>query len=96
MARDGRIHNRSGRRYKPSALRMIETDLQLHLVPGLGTRVTRADLQRLVGGWLVAESSPSKIRSIINAARVLWRDLDHNRPLRPPPTCPAHVGCERG
>jgi len=80
MARDGQIRNRSGRRYKPSALRTIETDLRLHLAPRLGTRVmvgvTRADLQRLVGGWLAAGRSPSKIRSIINAARVLWRDLD--------------------
>jgi integrase len=38
--------------------------------------VTRGDLQRLVGGWLAAGLSPSKIRSIVNAARVLWRDLD--------------------
>ena len=80
MARDGQIRNRSGRRYKPSALRTIETDLRLHLAPRLGTRsmggVTRADLQRLVGRWLAAGRSPSKIRSIINAARVLWRDLD--------------------
>ena len=80
MAREGRIRNRSGRRYKPSALRTIEADLRLHLVPSLGRKVmvgvTRGDLQRLVGGWLAAGLSPSKIRSIVNAARVLWRDLD--------------------
>lgn len=80
MARDGQIRNRSGYRYKPSALRTIETDLRLHLLPRLGARVIvgvkRSDLQRLVGGWLTAGMSPSKIRSIINAARVLWRDLD--------------------
>jgi integrase len=80
MAQEGRIRNRSGRHYKPSALRTIETDLRLHLVPSLGARamvhITRADLQELVGGWLAAGSSPSKVRSIVNAARVLWRDLD--------------------
>jgi integrase len=80
MAREGRIRNRSGRRYKPSALRTIEADLRLHLVPCLGTKVMvgvrRAELQRLVGGWLDAGLSPSKIRSIVNAARVLWRDFD--------------------
>ncbi len=80
MAQKGQIRNRSGRRYKPSTLRTIEPDLRLHLAPNLGTKVmvgvTRADLQRLMGGWLAKGSSPSKIRSIVNAARVLWRDID--------------------
>jgi integrase len=80
MAREGQIRNRSGRLYKPSALRTIEADLRLRLVPSLGTKimvaVTRADLQHLVSRWLSEGLSPSKIRSIVNAARVLWRDLD--------------------
>lgn len=80
MAQKGQIRNRSGRRYKPSTLRTIEADLRLHLVPSLSAKVmvgvTRADLQRLVGGWLAKGSSPSKIRSIVNATRVLWRDID--------------------
>jgi hypothetical protein len=33
-------------------------------------------VQRLVGGWLDEGFSPSKIRSIVNALRVLWRDFD--------------------
>jgi integrase len=94
MAREGQIHNRSGRHYKPSALRTIETDLRVHLVPSLGTKVMaqlrRAELQRLVGSWLAAELSPSKIRSIVNAGRVLWRDFDlatgHEDPLLIDPT----------
>jgi integrase len=94
MAQEGQIRNRSGRRYKPSALRTIEGDLRLHLVPSLGARamvgVARADLQRLVGSWLAGGLSPSKIRSIVNAARVLWRDLDlltgHDDPLLIDPT----------
>src|ERR1700704_2862142 len=76
MARDGQIRNRSGRHYKPSALRAIEGDLRLHLLPGLGARrmagITRADLQRLVDAGLAKGLSPSKVRSIVNAARVLW------------------------
>jgi integrase len=52
--------------------------------------VTRADLQHLVGRWLSDGLSPSKIRSIVNAARVLWRDLDlltgHDDPLLVDPT----------
>jgi integrase len=94
MAQEGQIRNRSGRRYKPSSLRTIEGDLRLHLVPSLGARVmvgvARADLQRLVGSWLAGGLSPSKIRSIVNAARVLWRDLDlltgHDDPLLIDPT----------
>ena len=94
MAQEGQIRNRSGRRYKPSALRTIEVDLRLRLVPSLGTKVmvgiTRADLQHLVNRWLSEGLSPSKIRSIVNAARVLWRDLDlltgHDDPLLVDPT----------
>jgi len=94
MAQEGQIRNRSGHRYKPSSLRTIEGDLRLHLVPSLGARVmvgvTRADLQRLVGSWLAGGLGPSKIRSIVNAARVLWRDLDlltgHDDPLLIDPT----------
>ncbi|MFZ2113557.1 MAG: hypothetical protein WAU77_07505 [Solirubrobacteraceae bacterium] len=104
MAQEGQIRNRSGRRYKPSALRTIEVDLRLRLVPSLGTKVmvgvTRADLQHLVGRWLSEGLSPSKIRSIVNAARVLWRDLDlltgHDDPLLVDPTrglrLPASIG----
>lgn len=80
MSKAGQIRNRSGRLYKPSALRTIEGDLRLYLVPNLGGKlmvgVARGDLQRLVSGWLAEGMSPSKIRSIVNAARVLWRDLD--------------------
>jgi integrase len=94
MARDGQIRNRSGRNYKPSALRAIEGDLRLHLLPGLGARriagVTRADLQRLVDAGLAEGLSPSKVRSIVNAARVLWRDFDlltgRDEPLLVDPT----------
>ena len=94
MAQEGQIRNRSGRRYKPSALRTIEGDLRLYLVPNLGGKlmvgVARGDLQRLVSGWLAEGMSPSKIRSIVNAARVLWRDFDlvtgHEDPLLIDPT----------
>jgi integrase len=80
MARRGEITNRSGRRYKPSALRTIEQDLRLRLIPELGgqpmSEVTRADMQRRVGAWLASGLSPSKVRAVVNAARVMWRDLD--------------------
>jgi integrase len=79
LALEGKIRNRSGRRYKPSALRTIEADLRLHLVPSWGDRrvveITRSELQHAVGNWLNAGLSPSKVRSIVNAARVLFRDF---------------------
>ena len=80
MASKGEITNRSGRRYKPSALRTIEQDLRLRLVPDLGAHrmadITRADLQRRVGAWSSAGLSASKVRGTVNAARVLFRDFD--------------------
>lgn len=94
MAQERQIRNRSGRRYKPSALRTIEGDLRLYLVLNLGGKlmvgVARGDLQRLVSGWLAKVMSRSNIRSIVNAARVLWRDFDlvigHEDPLFIDPT----------
>jgi integrase len=80
LALEGKIRNRSGRRYKPSALRTLEQDLRLRLVPSLGSRrmaeITRFDLQHLVSAWLDIGLSASKVRSIVNAARVLFRDFD--------------------
>ena len=65
--------------YKPSALRNVEQDLRLRLIPDLGAhRVaeTRSDLQRRVGAWLAHGLSPSKVRATVNAARVVFRDFD--------------------
>lgn len=76
MAQAGEITNRSGRRYKPSALRNVEQDLRLRLVPDLGAHrvaeITRSDLQRRVGAWLAQGLSPSKVRATVNAARVAF------------------------
>jgi integrase len=80
MAHEGEILNRSGSRYKPSALRTIERNLQLRLMPELGVHamreITRADLQRRVGAWRASGLSASTVRGTVNAARVLWRDFD--------------------
>ena len=80
MAQAGEILNRSGRRYKPSALRTIEQDLRLRLIPDLGTHpiseIAKADLQRRIGAWLAQGLSASKVHGTVNAARVLWRDFD--------------------
>jgi integrase len=78
-ARAGEILNRSGRPYKPSALRTLESDFRLRLIPKIGAHfmsdIERADLQGLVTTWQ-AQYSASKVHACVNAARVLWRDLD--------------------
>ena len=80
MAQAGEILNRSGKRYKPSALRTIEQDLRLRLLPELGPHcmsgIERAHLQRLVGMWLGEGLSASKVHNTITAVQVLWRDFD--------------------
>ncbi|MHB1467615.1 MAG: tyrosine-type recombinase/integrase [Solirubrobacteraceae bacterium] len=78
-ARAGEILNRSGKKYKPSALRTLEQDFRLRLTPALGPRfmadIERSDLQGLVTTWQT-KLSPSKVHACVNAARVLWRDFD--------------------
>ena len=78
--RGGAIRNRSGDRYKPSAIRNYEQGFRLRLTAALGPHklsdIGRADLQRLVGEWQAAGLDPSTIRNTINAARVLCRHAD--------------------
>jgi integrase len=80
MAKAGEILNRSGQRYKPSALRTIEQDLRLRVIPVLGSHsmseIAKADFQRLVGVWLAEELSASRIHGTITSAQLLWRDFD--------------------
>jgi integrase len=78
-ARAGLILNRSGEKYKPSALRTLEADYRLRLIPALGMHfmsdIERPDLQELVLR-VQGERSASKVHAVVNAARVLWRDFD--------------------
>lgn len=71
--RDGSIRNRSGDRYKPSAIREYERAFRLRLFPAIGAHkladIRRSDLQRLVGRWLAQGLDPSTIRNTINAVR---------------------------
>jgi hypothetical protein len=84
MAQAGEILNRSGKRYKPAALRTIEQDLRLHVIPALGvhsmSEIARADFQRLVGTWLAEELSASRIHGTIpRKAQVRRRNLARSR-----------------
>jgi hypothetical protein len=75
-AEQGHAVNRSGRSYRPSALRDVKGILRLHVAPALGERpvaeVRRADIQALVEGLAREGLSESRIRSVISALRALY------------------------
>jgi hypothetical protein len=75
-AEQGRALNRSGRNYRPSALRDVTGILRLHVAPALGERdiaeVRRDDIQALVERLAADNLSESRIRSVISALRALY------------------------
>jgi Phage integrase, N-terminal SAM-like domain len=75
-AEQGSAVNRSGRRYRPSALRDVKGILRFHVAPALGERpvneVRRADIQALVDSLRRERLSESRIRSVISALRALY------------------------
>jgi len=75
-AREGRALNKRGRRYKPSAIDNIELSLRVHVEPTLGRRriadIRRGDVQMLVDD-LAPKRSGSRVRSVVNALRSLYR-----------------------
>ena len=75
-AREGRALNKLGRRYKQSAWEDIDECLTKHVIPTLGARrladVRRSDVQRLVDE-LTPRMSGSRVRSVVNAIRSLYR-----------------------
>lgn len=75
-ARAGKALNKQGRRYKPRAVDDIEEALRVHVEPTLGpkrlTTIRRGDIQRIVDE-LAPRLSGSRVRSVVNAARSLYR-----------------------
>ena len=75
-AREGRALNKHGRRYKPSAIKDIDECLRKHVIPRLGPRrltdVRRSDVQKLIDD-LTPVMSGSRVRSVVNAIRSLYR-----------------------
>ena len=72
--RSGVTRTRSGRTYKPSAIRTFESNLELHIYPGLGPYrlhdVRRGDVQRLADVLLGSGRSPSTVRNALMPLRV--------------------------
>jgi integrase len=76
-ARDGRITNRSGERYKPSAVRSYEWALRLRVLPELGdvrlADIRRVDLQEFVDGIRAQGLAPSTVQCTLLPLRAIFR-----------------------
>jgi integrase len=74
--KQGRALNKHGRRYRRSAWEDMDECLRKHVIPTLGPRrltdVRRSDVQRLVDD-LTPKMSGSRVRSVVNAIRSLYR-----------------------
>jgi len=75
-AEGGWARNRSGRRYRPSALRDIRGILRHHVVPELGGKPLRdvrpRHIQALLDRLAAEGLSESRIRSVVSAIRALY------------------------
>jgi hypothetical protein len=75
-AETGLALNRSGRPYKPSALRDLRGILEYHVAPELGELalrdVRRGHVQALVDRLAAERLSESRIRSVVSALRALF------------------------
>lgn len=75
-AREGRALNKHGHRYKPRTIDNLEESLVLHVEPELGTRrlsrIGRGEIQAIVDELSPALSG-SRVRSVVNAVRSLYR-----------------------
>jgi len=76
-ARAGRITNRSGDPYKPSAIRTYEAALRLRVLPELGdvkvADICRTDLQDIVDSLRAEGHSPSTIQTTLLPLRAIYR-----------------------
>jgi integrase len=76
-AERGVITNRSGDRYKPSALRAYRQSLRLRILDELGDRqfaqITRGDLQRLADELVASGLSPSTVQCSLLPLRAMYK-----------------------
>jgi len=76
-AQRGVITNRSGDRYKPSALRAYRQSLSLRVLPVLGERqfaqITRGDLQRFADELVASGLAPSTVQCSLLPLRAMYK-----------------------
>jgi integrase len=98
-AKAGRIETRSGRPFKPSALRGYAEALELRVYPFLGARrlsdIDRRDLQALVDR-IKGECSPSTVRNTIVPVRSIFRYAIEQGDVSVNPTANLRLPAVRG
>jgi integrase len=76
-AKEGTVRNRSGDRYKPSALRSYEAAMRLRVLPAFGSvrlaDLDRIELQRFVHALLEEGHEPSTIDVTLLPLRAIYR-----------------------
>lgn len=77
-AERGEVLARGGRPFKPSVLRTYRRDLEVYVIPSLGSirvsQLRRRDVQELLVDALIAKGrSGSRIRGVLNALRAVLR-----------------------
>lgn len=90
QAKSGETRQPSGARYKPSVLRMYESDLRRFIVPALGhlrlSELRRRDVQELVDELVGRGLSGSRVRGIVMPLRSICRRAIRNDELSVNPT----------
>ncbi len=98
--RDGKVRNRSGDPYKPSAIRGYETGMNKRVLPTLGqaklSEVRRAHVQELVDELLGAGLNPSTIKNTLNPLQVIFRRAVHRDLVAVNPTTGLELAAARG
>lgn len=98
--KDGTIRNRSGNRYKPSAIRGYERSLQLRILPALGhlrlADVRRTDLQDLADRLIADELSASTVTNTLDPLRAIYRRAVRREEVAVNPTADLELPKPRG
>ena len=99
-ARDGSIRNRSGDRYKPSAIRGYERSLRLRILPNLGhlrmSEVRRRDVQDFADRLYAKGLDPSTIKNTLNPLQAIYRRAVNRDEVAINPTTGLELAAARG
>jgi integrase len=99
-AKSGAIRNRSGDRYKPSAIRSYEAALKRRVLPEIGgvrlSEIRRSDLQDVADRMLAEDLDPSTIRNVLMPLRPIFRRAVSRGELALNPTIGLELPAVRG
>jgi integrase len=99
-ARSGAIRNRSGDRYKPSAIRSYEASLRLRVLPVLGdhrlSEIRRIDVQDLADRLVAQRLNASTVQSSLQPLRAICRRAVNRGELAINPTTGLELPAVRG